>query len=94
MTLVTVIERDAIKGKWHNVAIHIKKWTSFVLCLCGAIQRGDTPLYWAARHGHLEAVKYLCSKEADINVQDVVSDGINLLSWHIDCGFFLQIVRF
>ena len=30
------------------------------------LQQGDTPLYWAARHGHLSVVKYLCEQGAAI----------------------------
>lgn len=38
------------------------------------IQNGDTPLYWASRHGHEEVVQFLCeSRNVDINHQDAVS---------------------
>ena len=33
---------------------------------CIFLQQGDTPLYWAARHGHLSVVKYLCEQGAAI----------------------------
>ena len=33
---------------------------------CLFLQQGDTPLYWAARHGHLSVVKYLCEQGAAI----------------------------
>ena len=43
------------------------------MSLC-CLQRGDTPLYWAARHGHLEVVEYLAAEGADINNRDWVSE--------------------
>ena len=41
----------------------------FVICFS---QQGDSPLYWAAQHGHLEMVKYLCNVGAVVNIRDVV----------------------
>ena len=41
------------------------------------LQQGDTPLYWAARHGHLNVVKYLCEQGAAIT-RDLVCAIANL----------------
>ena len=46
------------------------------------LQQGDTPLYWASRHGHDEVVVYLCDFGVDINHQDKVCTCI--------CGLTLQ----
>lgn len=39
-----------------------------------SLQQGDTPLYWAARHGHLDVVQYLCEEGAAIDAQDKVKE--------------------
>ncbi|MFP4498322.1 MAG: ankyrin repeat domain-containing protein [Vulcanimicrobiota bacterium] len=31
---------------------------------------GETPLYWAARNGHLEVAQYLVLKGADVNLAE------------------------
>jgi len=49
------------------------------VCFVGGNQRGDTPLYWAARHGHLEVVKQLCALRANINVRDMVRMCLNFV---------------
>ena len=36
------------------------------------LQQGDTPLYWAARNGHLDVVQYLCEEDIAINTKDTV----------------------
>ena len=30
-------------------------------------QHGDTPLYWAARHGHCDAIHFLCKNGCSVN---------------------------
>ena len=36
------------------------------------LQQGDSPLYWAARHGHLDVVQFLCECGASLDSQDKV----------------------
>ena len=45
--------------------------TRFIVCVY--YQWGETPLYIASEHGHLEVVKYLKEAGADINAADNVS---------------------
>ena len=33
---------------------------------------GDTPLHWAARHGHKEVAELLLASEADVDVRDTM----------------------
>ena len=42
-------------------------------CVCTYLQDGVTPLYWAARDGHIEVVRHLISSGADVNKADKVS---------------------
>ena len=32
-----------------------------------ADRHGDTPLHWAARHGHVAVVRYLCDETINVN---------------------------
>lgn len=43
-----------------------------MVCATLSFQREDSALYWAARHGHLDVVQFLCEKRAIINSQDRV----------------------
>ena len=56
-------------------------------CMCAHVcvsplpcpqQHGDTPLYWAARHGHLDMAQYLINRGATVDMQDKV--------WGCGCG--------
>ena len=31
-------------------------------------RRGDTPLFWASRHGHSHVVRYLLDAKVDVNI--------------------------
>jgi len=42
-------------------------------CVCTYLQDGVTPLYWAARDGHIEVVRHLISSGADVNKASNVS---------------------
>lgn len=35
-------------------------------------KRGDTPLFWAARHGHGHVVRYLCEEGVEVNARNKV----------------------
>lgn len=36
-------------------------------------RRGDTPLFWAARHGHAQVVRYILEEKADVNFVNKVT---------------------
>ncbi len=44
-------------------------------------KRGDTPLFWAARNGHVHVCRYLCDEQCNVNAVNKVFDGsiLNLI---------------
>ena len=41
--------------------------------LCEVVERAKTPLMWASCNGHMECVKILLDRGAQVNMQDEVS---------------------
>ena len=57
-------------------------------------QIGDAPLYWAARHGQMDVVQYLCARGAAVNAQDSVSEhGSHLFSASLFFSFARRTVH-
>ena len=52
------------------------------------LQQGDSPLYWAARHGHLEVVRHLCESGATLDQQDKVN--LSILPLSVTCTYLLS----
>lgn len=45
-------------------------------------RRGDTPLFWAARHGHTTVVSYLTNEHINVNT-------VNRVGFHFPFFFFV-----
>ena len=60
------------------VCVDVVGWVSvhaYMLCVTTPPlfqQHSDTPLYWAARHGHLDMAQYLVTRGATVGLQDKV----------------------
>jgi len=59
------------KDWWQEPLLHSVALSIDVVCF-PTLQQGDTPLYWAARNGHLDVVQYLCEEDIAINTKDAV----------------------
>jgi ankyrin repeat protein len=66
-TQVVVLREKALEGRWKQIDLSKTYWATSIQFF---LQRGDSPLHYAARSGHVEVAKVLLAQQANIEAPD------------------------